>query len=347
VEFISEYGLFLAKTVTFVVAAVFILGSVAALAQKQRRTEDWELEVTHLNERFKHYRQALEHHLLDKETLKRKDKEARKAEKEKLKAEKKSAAEAEKKDEKRIFVLDFNGDIRASEVNSLRECVTAVLAVAAPLDEVVLRLESPGGMVHGYGLAASQLARLRDRNIPLTVCVDKVAASGGYLMACLANRIVAAPFAIIGSIGVVAQIPNVNRLLKKHDIDYEVLTAGEYKRTLTVFGENTEKGREKFQQDLEETHQLFKEWVADHRPQLNINEVSKGEVWYGRRALDLNLVDRIATSDDYLQQHAESAAIYQVKYHERKKLAEKLGLSMATMIDSSLLRLSKLFAVRS
>lgn len=346
-EFLSEYGMFLAKTVTFVVAALFIIGSMAALAQKQRRSEGWELEVTQLNERFKHYREALEHHLLDKVTLKQREKAAHKAEKEKRKAEKKKATTEDAAAQKRIFVLDFNGDIRASEVSSLRECVTAVLAVAQPLDEVVLRLESPGGMVHGYGLAASQLARLRDRNIPLTVCVDKVAASGGYLMACLANRIVVAPFAIIGSIGVVAQIPNVNRLLKKHDIDYEVLTAGEYKRTLTVFGENTEKGREKFQQDLEETHQLFKEWVADHRPQVNIDEVAKGEVWYGRRALDLNLVDRIATSDDYLLQQTESAEVFQVKYQERKKLAEKLGLSMATMIDSTVLRLSKLFSVRS
>ena len=108
-----------------------------------------------------------------------------------------------------------------------------------------------------YGLAASQMQRIRDKKLKLTVCVDKVAASGGYMMAVVADKIIAAPFAVLGSIGVLAQVPNFHRLLKKHDVDFEMLTAGKYKRTLTMFGENTDKGREKFQEDIEDTHVLF------------------------------------------------------------------------------------------
>ena len=112
--------------------------------------------------------------------------------------------------------------------------------------------------------------------IGMNATFDKVAASGGYMMACIGDRILSAPFAVLGSIGVVAQIPNLHRLLKKHDVDYEVLTAGEYKRTLTVFGENTDKGRQKFQEDLELTHVLFKDFVSRYRPQLDIDQVLGG-----------------------------------------------------------------------
>ncbi len=174
---------------------------------------------------------------------------------------------------------------------------------------------------HSYGLASSQLERIRRRNIPLTICVDRVAASGGYMMACIANRLIAAPFALIGSIGVVAQIPNFHRLLKKNDVDYEVLTAGDYKRTLTMFGENTDKGREKFVEELEDTHSLFKEFVSEYRPQLDIEKVATGEVWFGRRALENQLIDQIETSDDYLFNLSEEADIYKVKYRPKQTLA--------------------------
>ncbi len=339
-EFLSEYGLFLAKTITFMVAVLFVAGSLASLAQRHKKSGDWQLEVTKLNERFKHYRDEIEHHLLDRAELKRRYKAEKKALKERQKTAKNAASGAEDP-VGRVFVLDFHGDIRASEVSSFREAVTALLGFVTSADEIVVRLESPGGMVHSYGLAASQMARLRSAGIPLTVCVDKVAASGGYLMACIANRIIAAPFAVIGSIGVVAQIPNVNRLLKRHDIDVEVLTAGEYKRTLTILGENTPKGREKFQQDLEETHELFKQWVADYRPHLNIEDVAKGEVWYGSRALQRGLIDAVQTSDDYLLGRTAEVDVFHVRYLERKKLAEKLGLAMASAVESAGLRLHR------
>lgn len=222
-------------------------------------------------------------------------------------------------------MLDFDGDLHAHAVDALREEVSAVLQIAQDGDEVLLRLESEGGVVHGYGLAASQLARLRERKIPLTVAVDKVAASGGYMMACVASQIIAAPFAIIGSIGVIGQVPNFNRLLKRLDIDYEMHTAGEYKRTLTLFGENTDAGREKFRQELEETHTLFRGFVSEHRPSLDLDRVATGEHWFGKQALELDLVDSLQTSDDFLLSRVEQAELIELKFRERKPLAERLS----------------------
>ncbi|TFF14059.1 protease SohB [Pseudomonas sp. BCA14] len=328
-DFLAEYASFLAKTVTLVVAILVVLISFAALRSKGRRKSAGHLQVSKLNEFYKGLRERLESSVLDKDQLK---------------ALRKSESKTEKKTSKkkpeakpRVFVLDFDGDIKASATESLRNEITALLSLATPKDEVVLRLESGGGMVHSYGLASSQLARIRQAGVPLTVCIDKVAASGGYMMACIGEKIISAPFAILGSIGVVAQLPNVNRLLKKHDIDFEVLTAGEYKRTLTVFGENTEKGREKFQEDLDITHQLFKNFVSRYRPQLAIDEVATGEVWLGVAALDKQLVDELQTSDEYLATKAKTAEVFHLHYAERKSLQERVGLAASGSVDRVLL----------
>ena len=215
---------------------------------------------------------------------------------------------------RRVFVLDFNGDPAASGVDGLRHEVTAVLAAASNEDEVVVRLHSAGGMVQGYGLGASQLARIRTRGVNLVVAVDRVAASGGYMMAAVANTILAAPFALVGSIGVVAQVPNINRLLKKHDVDVELHTAGRYKRTLTVFGENTEEARAKFLEELNDIHAMFQEYVGEFRPGLDLEAVSTGEAWAGQRALDRALVDRLVTSDEYLAGACDEADVFEVRW---------------------------------
>jgi serine protease SohB len=287
--------------------------------------------------------QTLKAEVVDEKILKEEDKKAKKAEKLARKQEKKSRNEQARK--KRVYVLDFHGDIKASATDELRESITAVLSLAEPADEVVVRLESPGGLVHGYGLAASQLARITQKKIPLTVCVDKVAASGGYMMACVADKIVAAPFAVLGSIGVVAQLPNFHRVLKKHDVDYEIFTAGEYKRTVTMLGENTEKGRRKFMEDLEDTHVLFKEFVGEHRPAVNVDEVATGEIWFGRRALEKNLIDLISTSDEYLTAMHPQADIVVVRYEHRKRIQDRVGLAAArafeTAFEHTLARLAR------
>lgn len=335
-EFFADYASFLAKTVTLVIAIVVVLVAVAALRGKGRRRSAGQLHVTKMNEFYKGLREKLEQSLLSKDQFKALRKQQGKTDK-KLKKQ--------PEDKPRVFVLDFDGDIKASATESLRHEITALLTLATPTDEVVLRLESGGGMVHSYGLASSQLARIRQAGIPLTICIDKVAASGGYMMACIGQKIISAPFAILGSIGVVAQLPNVNRLLKKHDIDYEVLTAGEYKRTLTVFGENTEKGREKFQQDLDITHQLFKNFVAKYRPQLAIDEVATGEVWLGVAAVEKQLVDELQTSDEYLSERAKQAQLFHLHYAQRKSLQERVGLAASTsaerVVDSLWSRLTQ------
>ncbi len=240
----------------------------------------------------------------------------------------------EEEQKARLFLLSFEGDVHAHGVESLRKEISAILSIAKPQDEVLLKLESPGGVVHGYGLAASQLKRLREREIPLTIAVDKVAASGGYMMACLANKIVAAPFAVIGSVGVVAEVPNIHRLLKKHDIDVDVMTAGEYKRTVTLMGENTEKGKQKFQQELEATHQLFKDFVKTNRPQLDIEKVATGEHWYGQQALELHLIDEISTSDDLLLAAVKEKEVIEIKFKEKKKLAQRIGAQVELSLEN-------------
>lgn len=329
-EFLYEYGLFLAKTLTFVVALVVIIGVIASSAVKQKSRKG-ELDIEDLSAQFEETENDVLHALLSKEELKEKEKQDKKAAKEKAKAEKKG----DKADAKpKMFVLDFKGSIDAKEVSSLREEISAILSVATEKDEVLVRLESGGGMVHGYGLASSQLDRIRQKNIPLTIAVDKVAASGGYMMACVANNIIAAPFAILGSIGVLAQVPNFNKLLKKHDVEFEQLTAGEFKRTLTMFGENTEKGREKFVEELEETHDLFKQFVHEHRPSLDIDKVATGEHWFGIKAHELGLVDEIKTSDDYLYESAKNYQVVSVKYEMKKGLAEKFSKAASLSIEN-------------
>ena len=327
-EFLAEYGLFLLKAVTIVVSFIVVLTAIVAAAVKSKQSDSpkGHLDIKHINKKFDDYKDELQHHVCDKDVLKEEKKAAKKAEKEKAKKSKKGKKKAQA-NKHRLFVVDFEGDVKASAVENLREEITAILTVAQKGDEVLVNVESAGGMVHTYGLAASQLQRIKDHEIPLTVCVDKVAASGGYLMACVADKIIAAPFAIIGSIGVLAQIPNFHRLLKKYDVDYNIMTAGEYKAPVTMFGEITEKGRDKLQQDLEDTHVLFKSFIEEHRSQVNVTEVATGEVWYGKQAIDRQLIDDILTSDGYLMQAKESKAIYQVAYVENKTFAEKLGVA--------------------
>lgn len=340
-EFLTDYGLFLLKAVTIVLAVLVVVGGLVAIGSRNRHHDDGELHIKKLNDELEDNKDDLESVLLTKEEHKAHEKARKKEEKQRAKAEKKRAKDGLSADEqkKRLFVLDFDGDIQASQVEQLRHEITAVLTLASEHDEVVVRLESGGGMVHSYGFGASQLKRIRDKGIPLTVCVDKVAASGGYMMACIANRIVAAPFAIVGSIGVVAQLPNFNRLLKKHDVDYELFTAGEYKRTITMFGYNSPKARDKFQSDLEDTHELFKQHVRHYRPGLDIESVATGDIWYGQQAVDHKLVDAVGTSDDYLVSACEHADVYNIRYEFRKSLQEKLGIAVQKGAEGAFTRL--------
>lgn len=343
-EFFFSYGLFLAKLLTFLVFLVAVVTLVASVGGRGRRSSSGTLKVTYLNEELDHSREMLQSLILDPADYKQSAKLKKKQAKQEAKANKAAAKIAAKsrgdgttivdeKKRKRIFVVDFKGDIKPSQVENLRHEITAVLSIADVYDEVAIKIESGGGTVHGYGLAAAQLQRVRDKNIALVVCVDKVAASGGYLMACVANNIKAAPFAIIGSIGVLAQIPNIHRLLKKHDIDVELITAGEYKRTLTVLGENTDKGRQKFLEDIQVIHDQFKNTISRFRPQTNMDEVATGEVWSGEEAVKLKLIDEIITSDEYIVKSCEDSDVYAVKYEEKKSLQEKFGVAAAASVD--------------
>ncbi len=348
-EFLFEYLGFLARAVTIVIALMLVLGFVFSRRAAPAQAEGT-LVVKHLNRELDDIKSALEDAVVSPEEQEVMAKQRAAAEKKERKSNARAAKAAAKKAGKkagsksteveetgeddapgRVYVLNFYGDVAASAVDQLRQEVTSVLTVAKPTDEVVVKLESGGGMVHSYGLAASQLQRIREKGIPLTATIDKVAASGGYMMAAVADKILAAPFAVVGSIGVVAQVPNVHRLLKKHDVDVELITAGEHKRTLTTLGENTDEAREKFTEQLEEIHQLFQEHVVAHRQNLDIKQVATGESWYGQRAIDVNLVDRLITSDSYLIERTADCEVYQLSWEVQKKPLERLmsGFSSA------------------
>ncbi len=320
-EFLSHFGLFAAKTglIVFSIAALILLVAFVAARSQQKP----ELEVEQLHEKYKSTKAQLTQLSSSKEQLK--------VEKKSNKKKKDNVLEKPK-----LFVLDFKGDIKASAVEHFRDEITALLLVATPKDHVIIRLESPGGVVHSYGLAASQMLRIKERGIPLTACVDKVAASGGYLMACTANRILCAPFGIVGSIGVVAQVPNFNRILRKNDVEYKEYTAGEFKRTVSIFGEITPKGEEKFQEQLEQTHLLFKGFVTKNRPQMNIEKVATGEYWYGLDAQGLGLVDEIQTSDDFILSHFHSHQILNLKINKKQAIREKLSGILGQALQNGL-----------
>ena len=318
-EFISEYGLFLTKVLTILVFVWIVISLLSSLSRKSRAVD--RLEITHLNKKYESMADTLLHSLLPKKEFRKTRKQGKK---EARQEKKKTSSEARK----RIFVLNFLGNIKATAVRHLRKEVTAILSVATSRDEVLVCLENTGGLVHEHGFAASQLLRIKQKEIPLTVSIDKVAASGGYMMACVADKIIAAPFAVVGSIGVLAQIPNFNRMLDKHGVDFELMKAGELKRTLTMFGKNTQEDREHFNRQLEDTHALFKEFVKDQRPGLEIDKVSTGEHWLASRALDLNLVDTLITSDDYLLQASREADIFEVTYQMPKTLSERIAATV-------------------
>ena len=321
VDYVFQLGLFAGKAFLIVAAIIVVLIAISAVLYRMKSQHNLEIEI--LNEKYADFSNLIKQNVFSKEELK--------TEKKQLKKNKKNDST-----KPRAFVVDFEGDIRASNVSSLREEITSILKIAKKEDQVVIRLESPGGMVHGYGLAASQLKRVREHGIQLIACVDKVAASGGYLMACTADKILAAPFAIVGSIGVIAQVPNFNRLLKKHDIDYQEITSGEFKRTISILGEITPAGRQKFQDEVIDTHRLFKEFVGQSRPQLEINRIGTGEHWFGIRALDLNLIDEITTSDEYLMGLLDTHQVIRISYEAKKKFSEKIASAFSLAITKTL-----------
>jgi serine protease SohB len=314
-DLLNNYFLFLAKSMTVVISIVLI---IVAVAQTKKTKKDGKLYITKLNDKYHEIKRELEEKLLSKKELKNKIKADKKANKQL----KKNIIDSEQEN---IFLLNFKGDISASPVNKLQEEVSAILNVAKTQDEVVLKLESSGGAVNGYGLAAAQLARIREKGIKLTICIDKVAASGGYLMAVTANQILAAPFSVIGSVGVITFAPNINRLLKKLNIDVEEHAAGEYKKSISLFGEVTPKAREKLQETLEEIHHYFKQYIMQFRPNIDIDKIATGEYWLASKAIKLNLIDELKTSEAYLLEKSKTVNIFELSYETKKTLRDKIA----------------------
>jgi serine protease SohB len=329
-EILQHILIFLSQTLIIIAAIIVVLAAIGILVAKAKQQKTFKIELLHEN--LQDHVETLSSALKSKSELKIEKKKTKQHEKEKAKL-----IEDGQYFKSKVFVLEFlKGDIKASATHHLRDEITTILGVATPNDEVIVCVESPGGLVNSYGLAAAQLLRIRAAGIPLTVCVDQVAASGGYLLACTANKIIAAPFALIGSIGVVAQVPNFNRLLKKHDVDYKEYTAGDFKRTVSLFGEITEKGEAKFKEQLELTHDMFKTFVGKYRTQLDMNKVATGEFWYGEKALTLGLVDEIKTSDDYIYNRSKDQQIIKVSFETKPTLSDKLSDAFAKILTQAL-----------
>ena len=343
-EILIDYGVFLLQTLTIVLAVIVVIA--ASTRASKGESARGSLQVTNLSERLEKQTSAVAKQIEQSVTQSDRSRLAR------IKAwitnlGKKSSdttQNATHEPKPVIIVLEFKGDMKASQVNGLREEISEIIRMDPKPARVILKLTSPGGLVYAYGLAGSQLARLKEHEIPLTACVDTVAASGGYMMAVCADEIIAAPFAVLGSIGVVAQIPNINRLLKRNDVDVELHTAGAHKRTLTVLGENTPEGRKKFKEDLEQTHHLFKDWIAQRRPDLDLNQVADGSIFYGADALTHGLCDRVATSDDVMMEYAAEHRLFELKWIEKKSFAQRLGRDTA---DGAMDRLESLLTRRA
>ena len=330
-DFIVQYGVFLLKVITIVTAILLPILMIINSSKGRSVSEKGHLQIKNLSDQFENMGFAIQGTLMTPKALKKFRKELHK---QKKKEEKNPA-----KDQQSIFVLNFNGDIQASEVDKLKHEINAILVSDTKCKEVVLKVESGGGSAYAYGLCAAELKRLVDNKIKLTVCIDKVAASGGYLMSCVATKIVAAPWALVGSIGVIAQMPNINKLLKKNLVDFEMHTAGEFKRTLTVFGENTEEGRSKFKAELEDLHIIFKDFVKDNRPEIDTSVVATGEVWQGEKALAVGLIDEISTSDDYLVKLSKKFKLFQIDYIEKKNLSERFAFAAETFFNKTILKI--------
>ncbi len=329
-EILTDYLVFLLKVFTIALAItvplLLIIGSSKSKSQPKGK-----LTITNLSEKFESMGNAVKSSLLNAKELKQFNKEQSKEKKKKSKNK-----DSEKRDS--AFVLNFKGDIQATEVEKLKQEINSILLSETPCKEVVIRVESGGGSAYAYGLCAAELKRLVDNEISLTVCIDKVAASGGYLMSCVASKIIAAPWAIVGSIGVIAQLPNFHRLLKKNSIDFEMHTAGEFKRTLTTLGENTDEGRKKFKSDLEDLHLIFKDFVKEQRPQVDTDVVATGEVWQGKEAIEVGLIDSIETSDNYLVGLSKDVNLFEIEFVEKKNLSEKFAFSMHLVLEKLVLK---------
>ena len=333
IDLLIAYGFFLLKIITVLAVILIPIMVIVGSTKHKKETDKGRIIVKNLSDKLEEIGVSLKSAEMDPKAYKSFLKERTKKKKKAIKGKPKEI----------IYVLDFKGDLQASAVDKLKQEINAIIASEVKCKEVVLKVESGGGSAYAYGLCAAELKRLVDNKIKLTVCIDKMAASGGYLMSCVATKIVAAPWAIVGSIGVIAQLPNFHRLLKKLDIDIEMHTAGKFKRTLTTLGKNTKQGREKFISELEDLHVVFKDFVKENRPKIKVAQVSTGEVWQGDKAVKLGLIDEIGTSDDYLLKLASKFKLLEIEYFEKKPLTARFSTAIEVIVEKSVYKVLDIF----
>lgn len=198
-------------------------------------------------------------------------------------------------------VLRFEGDTMATGRQDFARMVDEVLHNKERIQRVIVVVNSPGGGVSVYGQMFAGMERMRNAGVDVTACVDTYAASGGYLMSVPAQRIIAAPFAMVGSIGVVSEFMNFNKLLRRLGVEPMTITAGELKRTVTPLSEVTEENKAAYKAQLEAIHRQFIAVVKKYR-EVDADRVCTGNHWTAAESVELklNLVDGLATSQEYL-----------------------------------------------
>ncbi len=243
----------------------------------------------------------------------------------------------------RLAVLRFQGlrDLNASGDQRLSEAIDEVLVNRDHFEEAVVIIDSPGGTTHGYGHAYALLERLSASGLKVTACIDRIGASGGYLMALPADRILAGPFAIVGSVGVVAGIPNVKRLLEEKGVSYRLFVAGDKKRVVHFADDDGPEVREYMDEKLAGIHTQFLQAVEKHRgDRVKLDEVRSGDHWSAEESVEkgLGLVDELQTSAEYLLERNREVALVMIE--RRVDITERFAGYLAARLSA---RVASLF----
>lgn len=176
------------------------------------------------------------------------------------------------------------------------------------VEAIVLRIDSPGGSVVGSDEIYQALLAI---DKPLVVSMGEVAASGGYYIACAADRVLANPGTLTGSIGVISMVPNIEELMEKIGVEVLVIKSGALKDEGSVFREMTEEEREVWQRIIDEAYDQFVGIVADGRdlPPQAVRELADGRVYTGHQALELGLVDELGNLSEAIELAAKMGGI--------------------------------------
>ncbi|MDP3296608.1 MAG: signal peptide peptidase SppA [Thermodesulfovibrionia bacterium] len=198
---------------------------------------------------------------------------------------------------------------------------------------VVIRIDSPGGAVAPAQEIYKEIVKLKKEK-KVVASMGSVAASGGYYIACPADKIVANPGTLTGSIGVIMEIPNIEGLMKKIGVETKVIKSGKHKDIASMFKSMTEEERKILQSVLDDVHDQFIRAVSEGRNMKyeNIKELADGRIFTGKKAKELGLVDTLGNLDDAVNLAGKLSGIK----GEPRVVSKKEKLSIWNIISGNL-----------